>query len=48
MFEISNPAGQLMELERCRDYDIDPLILHQTTPGKAPEPPAAIAAYLRD
>jgi hypothetical protein len=37
-----------MELERCRDYDIDPLVLHQTTPGKAPEPPATIGTMLRN
>ncbi len=27
VFEITFPAGQLMELERCRDYGIPPLIL---------------------
>lgn len=27
VFEVSVPAGQLMELERCRDYDIKPLLV---------------------
>ena len=27
IFEVTVPAGQLMELERCRDYDIRPLIV---------------------
>jgi hypothetical protein len=27
IFEVTFPAGQLMELERCRDYDIRPLLL---------------------
>jgi len=27
IFEVTVPAGQLMELERCRDYDIEPLLL---------------------
>jgi hypothetical protein len=29
VFEVSTPAGQLMELERCRDYGIDPLVVYQ-------------------
>lgn len=29
IFEVTHPAGQLMELERCRDYDLSPLILRQ-------------------
>lgn len=27
VFEVTLPAGQLMELERCRDYDIEPLLV---------------------
>lgn len=29
IFEVSTDAGQLMELERCRDYSIEPLVLFQ-------------------
>jgi hypothetical protein len=29
IFEISSEAGQLMEIERLRDYDIKPLIVYQ-------------------
>lgn len=33
IFEVSTPAGQLMELERCRDYNIKPLIVAQVLEG---------------
>jgi hypothetical protein len=29
IFEVTAQAGQLMEIERLRDYQIDPLIIHQ-------------------
>ena len=32
IFEVTSPAGQLMELERCRDYGVRPLILRQVMP----------------
>jgi hypothetical protein len=32
VFELSSSAGQLMELERCRDYGIEPLVVYQATP----------------
>lgn len=34
IFEVTSPAGQLMELERCTDYNITPLILRQTMEGR--------------
>lgn len=36
IFEVSVPAGQLMELERCRDYDIRPFLLRQILPDADP------------
>ena len=30
VFEVTLPAGQLMELERCRDYDIKPPLIRST------------------
>ena len=36
VFEVSVPAGQLMELERCRDYDIEPLLVRHVLPNADP------------
>ncbi len=44
VFEVSSPAGQLMELERCRDYNIRPLLLRQTFSGQEPEVSAMISS----
>jgi hypothetical protein len=44
VFEVSSPAGQLMELERCRDYNIRPLLLRQTSSGQKPEVSAMISS----
>lgn len=33
IFEVSTEAGQLMELERARDYGINPLVLYQGMPS---------------
>lgn len=37
IFEISSEAGQLMEIERLRDYQISPLIIYQS--AKSDESP---------
>jgi hypothetical protein len=37
IFEISSEAGQLMEIERLRDYHMSPLIIYQS--GTSNEPP---------
>lgn len=36
VFEVTYPAGQLMELERCRDYGITPLIVRHVMPDAEP------------
>jgi hypothetical protein len=36
IFEISSEAGQLMEIERLRDYQITPLIVYQSSAGEEP------------
>lgn len=36
VFEVTSAAGQLMELERCRDYDIRPLLVRNTLAGQDP------------
>ena len=36
VFEVTCPVGELMEIERCRDYSIRPLLLRQTLPDRYP------------
>jgi hypothetical protein len=36
IFEVTSPAGQLMELERCRDYDIEPLLVRNVLRDQDP------------
>ena len=36
VFEVTFPAGQLMELERCRDYNIKPLLVRNTMQDQDP------------
>ena len=36
IFEVSGPAGQLIELEKCRDYEIGPLVVRSTKQGYDP------------
>jgi hypothetical protein len=45
IFEISSEAGQLMEIERLRDYDIKPLIVYQSK-GEPPRVTAMLKALL--
>lgn len=44
IFEVSDPAGQLMELERCRDFDVKPLVLRQVMEGDDPQVSAMISS----
>ncbi|MGE0228151.1 MAG: hypothetical protein AB7I38_03250 [Dehalococcoidia bacterium] len=46
IFEVSAVAGQLMELERTRDYQIDPLVLYQGTDDHGSIPTAMVASLL--
>jgi hypothetical protein len=43
IFDVTAEAGQLMELERCRDYGIDPLVIHGADRG---EPPSSMISTL--
>jgi hypothetical protein len=43
IFEVTVEAGQLMELERCRDYGIDPLVVHGRDSG---DPPSSMISTL--
>lgn len=36
IFEVSGPAGQLVELEKCRDYEIEPMVVVATKQGHDP------------
>lgn len=36
IFEVTSPAGQLMELERCRDYDVEPLLVRNVLRDQDP------------
>lgn len=44
IFEVTFPAGQLMELERCRDHDIRPLLLRNTLRDQDPHVSAMIGS----
>ena len=37
VFDLSQEAGQLMEIERLRDYDVEGLIVYQSVPGEEPK-----------
>jgi len=37
IFEVSKPAGQLIEIERTRDYGITPLLVYSSTGEKIPK-----------
>lgn len=43
VFEVTIDAGHLMELERCRDYDIEPLLVRNTRAGQ----PADVSEMIR-
>jgi hypothetical protein len=42
IFEVTAPAGQLMELERCRDYDIKPMLVRNVMSGQGPRVSAMV------
>jgi len=44
IFEVTFPAGQLMELERCRDYNIEPLLVRNTLRDQDPHVSAMISS----
>lgn len=45
IFEVSRPAGQLLEIERTRDYRIEPLLVYSSRGEK--ELPGHLSAMLR-
>lgn len=44
VFEVTFPAGQLMELERCRDYNVKPLLVRNTLRDQDPHVSAMISS----
>lgn len=42
IFEVSNPAGQLMEIERAKDYDVDVILFYSDRDG----PPHSMTSML--
>jgi len=38
IFEVTGEGGQLMEIERCRDYEIEVLLLYSRFPGDSSPP----------
>jgi len=47
IFEVTNNAGQLIELERARDYEIQPLVLYSSRNREELNPPPYISAMVR-
>lgn len=47
IFEVSNPAGELMEIERVRDWRIATLLIYQIRDKGNPTPPPAVTSMLK-
>lgn len=47
IFEVSNPAGELMEIERVRDWQISTLLIYQIRDKGNPTPPPALTSMLK-
>ena len=47
IFEVSNPAGELMEIERVRDWRIATLLIYQIRDKANPTPPPAVTSMLK-
>jgi len=47
IFEVSAPAGELMEIEKIRDWNITTLLLYQVRDPHNPSPPSSLTSMLK-